>query len=259
MNDKPVLLLIEDKQDTSFKEKVEEHIDLNVRDVAPPTVLLDLQPLVIEQQADAVVLDQVLQHHSDVTYMGSDGFEFLRNAFPSLPLYILTDRPPGPELNELPTGNLIRRNDFFDDQVFQKTRLQELYQAIQSYRQGQKERQERKRILRELWHKAGITQEAVSYLAQLHFEADHGIEQIIWIPHEKEIRLLEVNRTAIPSGSVLVFPFAPSFELPFPMLIADITPTEWKQLRHYKMPLPEGWDLETAQIFQRFEYSMKGA
>jgi hypothetical protein len=55
---------------------------LNVREVAPPTVLLDLQPLVIEQQADAVVLDQVLQHHSDVTYMGSDAFEFLRNAFP---------------------------------------------------------------------------------------------------------------------------------------------------------------------------------
>jgi hypothetical protein len=151
----------------------------------------------------------------------------------------------------LPTGNLIRRNDFFDDQVFQKTRLQELYQAIQSYRQGQKEGQERKRILRELWHKAGITGEAVRNLAQLHFEADHGIEKIIWIPHEKEIRLLEVNRTAIPSGNVLVFPFAPSFELPFAMLIADITPIEWKQLQHYKIPLPEGWDLETAHIFRR--------
>lgn len=259
MNHKPVLLLIEDRPDASFREKVEQHIDLNVRDVAPPTVLLDLQPLVIEQQADAVVLDQILQHHSDVTYMGSDAFEFLRNAFPSIPLYILTDRPPGPELNDLPTGNLIRRNDFFDDQVFQKTRLEELYQAIQSYRQGEKEDQERERILRELWHKAGITAEAVSLLAQLHFEADRGIEQIIWIPHEKEIRLLEVNRTAIPSGSVLVFSFAPSDDLPFRMLIADITPTEWKQLQNGDIPLPEGWDLETAHIFQRFLYSMKGA
>ena len=47
MNHKPVLLLIEDKPDASFREKVEQHIDLNVRDVAPPTVLLDLQPLAV--------------------------------------------------------------------------------------------------------------------------------------------------------------------------------------------------------------------
>jgi len=259
MNEKAVLLLIEDKQDASFKEKVEEHIDFKVRQAKPPKIIMDLHPLVIEQKADAVVLDQVLQHNSEATYMGSDAFEFLQNSFPSLPLYILTNRPPGPELNELRIVNLIRRDDFFNDQAFQKSRLEQLDQAIESYRQGQKEDQERKGILRELWHKAGITQEAVSYLAQLHFESDRGIEQIIWIPHEKEIRLLEVNRTAIPSRNVLVFPFAPSFDVPFPMLIADITPTEWKQIQHYKIPLPEGWELETAQIFQRIEYSVKGA
>jgi len=260
MNDKPVILLIEDSPDAAeeFKDEIKKQIDLQVIVAAPPTNLLELPLLITEHHADAVILDHILQGHSDVTYMGIDAYELLQNSIPSLPLYIVTEYAPGPELNELPTGYLIRKRDFFEDERFQKTRLQELYQATQSYRQGQKELGERERVLRELWAKSGITQELVNCLAELHFEADNAIEQIIWVAHEKEIRLLEVNRTAIPSGTVLVFRFAPSEDLPFPIFIADVTPLEWEQIQRGQIPLPEGWDLATAQIFQRFEHSLKG-
>ncbi len=89
------------------------------------------------------------------------------------------------------------------------------------------------------------------------------IEQIIWMApladgFEKGVRLLGINRTTIPSGSVLVFPFAPSEDIPFQQLIADVTPREWKQIQSGKLPLPEGWDMKAAQVLQRSAQLLRG-
>lgn len=76
--------------------------------------------------------------------------------------------------------------------------------------------------------------------------------------NQKQVCLLEVNRTTIPSEHVLVFHFAPSEDVPFQQLIADVTPTEWKQIESGTHPLPQGWNLNTAQVFKRSEYALKG-
>lgn len=261
MNDKAVILWITKKHaSSSFKYEIEKQAELQVIVLTPPSDLLDLPQLITQHHADAVIIEQDLSQ--EVAYMGIDAFELLQNALPSLPLYVLTESLPGPELNELPTGQLIRIDDFFAHEAARRAFLQQLVQAAQSHQQSQKEEQNRKRLLQELWAKNGITQEVVNNLAQLHFDADSAIEQLIWIPNGKEeeeqVRLLEVNRTTIPSEHVLVFHFAPSLDIPFRQLIADVTPTEWKKIQSGTRPLPEGWNLKTAQVFQRPKQARKG-
>ena len=89
MNDKPVILLVEDSPDAAseFRDEIKKQIDLQVIVAAPPTNLLELPLLISTHHANAVILDHILQEHSDVTYMGIDAYELLRNAIPSLPLY----------------------------------------------------------------------------------------------------------------------------------------------------------------------------
>jgi hypothetical protein len=130
MHDKFLILLIEDDLEASqdFKDEVEKPLDSPVMVVAPPTDMLELARLItthLPDAPDAVIIDQLLQEYSDVTYIGIDAFEFLQNPFPSLPLYVLTDTPPGPELKELPTGNLIRTGDFLEHEAFREAFLQE--------------------------------------------------------------------------------------------------------------------------------------
>lgn len=267
MNDKAVILWITKKAcpegrgdaSSSFKDEIEKQAELQVILLTPPSDLLDLPQLITLNHANAVIIEQDLAQ--EVAYMGIDAFELLQNALPSLPLYVLTESLPGPELSDLPTGQLIRLDDFFAHQAARRAFLLQLVQAARSHQECQKEEQKRQRLLRELWAKNGITQEVVNNLAQLHFEADKAIEQVIWIPNGKEeeqVRLLEVNRTTIPNEHVLVFHFGPSFDIPFRQLIADVTPNEWKQIQGGKLPLPKGWNLKTAQVFQRPEYAWKG-
>ncbi|MBC8230081.1 hypothetical protein H8E77_11090 [bacterium] len=93
----------------------------------------------------------------------------------------------------------------------------------------------------------------VRQLVQSHFEIEPNIDEIVWFRDgvEQEIRLIEINRDTLPTGSVEVFSFAPIQDVPFPVRIADITPQEWKQVRSGDIPLPLGWTLRQIQIFQR--------
>lgn len=264
MEDKLVILIIEDDLDTAgdYKEQVEALIDVEVIPVFPPVDLLDLRALVIEHHADAVILDEVLQHRSDATYMGIDGFEYLHSAFPHLPIDILTEYPPGPELKQFPTGNLVRKRDFFEEEAYRNDYLQKLHRRIMSYRRRREEQQARSMALRELQPVAdgGVTEEFVQSLVQLHFQADDGIEQIVWVKsdEERQIRLIEINRTALPTESVQAFRFAPSEDVPFPIYIADVRPTEWERIQSGDIPLPEGWSLEGAQVLRRSDVLPEG-
>jgi hypothetical protein len=261
MNNQAVILFIA-KTDTiePFRAEIERRPNLQVKVIAPPPELFDLPLLITQHQADVVIVEQNLPSHSEVTYMGIDVFELLQNALPSQPLYVLTESTPSSELNELPTGQLIRKDDFLGNDAFRQAFLQQIAQVAQHHRQAQFDSQDGKHLLQELWAKNGITQEVVNTLAQLHFKADRAIEKIIWMPNGKdnEVRLLEVNRTTIPSKKVLVFHFAPSSEIPFQQSIADVTPIEWKQIHSGTLSLPEGWNLKTAHAFQRSQEVWKG-
>ncbi|TEU21876.1 MAG: response regulator [Anaerolineales bacterium] len=258
MENKPVVLLVEDDPDSAsdYKEDIEALIDVTVITVSPPVDLLDLAALINGHNASAVILDERLQQRSDATYVGIDAFDYLRGAFPRLPVDILTNYPHSPELKGrgLHAENLVRKREFDDDADFRESYLRGLYQRIRRYRQRQDER-----------HKLiaasdTVTEEFVESLAQLHFEADDEIEQIIWVRsgEEKQIRLIEVNRTALPSESIQAFRFAPSKDVPFPIFIADVRPTEWERIQSRDIPLPEGWSLEEARVFHRSEVLPEG-
>lgn len=254
MGNEHVILLVEDDPDdaSDYKEEIESLIDVRVVCVFPPETLSDLAQLVVEHSASAVVLDERLQQHSGATYVGIDAYEYLRNAFSRLPVVILTNWPHDSELKGrgLPVENLIRKRDFDEDE-FKRSKLQELFGMMERYQQDRSEEH--------LLPSSGdvVTEALVESLAELHFEADEEIEQIVWFRggESEEIRLIEVNRTALPANSVQVFRFAPSKEVPFPMLIADVRPSEWEQIKSQDIALPEGWNLKDIEVFQRSEVS----
>lgn len=96
-------------------------------------------------------------------------------------------------------------------------------------------------------------EQVVSHLVRSHFEIEDAIDQIVWLRNgdEQEIHLIEVNRNTFPTGSVEVFYFAPSPDVPFPVRVADVTPQEWEQVQNGQIHLPGDWTLERASIFQR--------
>lgn len=99
----------------------------------------------------------------------------------------------------------------------------------------------------------GQIEKVVSQLVRSHFEIEEAIDQIVWLRDgdEQEICLIEVNCNTLPTGSVEVFYFAPSPDVPFPVRIADVTPQEWEQVQNGQIPLPLDWTLARAKVFQR--------
>ena len=262
MNDRPAILLVEDDADdaSDFKEDLEKLADVQVVTICPPPRdLLDLVSLVQEYDAHAVILDEVLQTRSDAAYLGIDALRYLSKAFPALPVIILTDFPHNPELRgqALFTENLWRKRDFAEEDEYHAKAaeaVRRLYEQMIRYRNRQDELQ------KPLGPADTVTEDFVQRLAALHFQIEQSIEQIVWVRSgdEKEIRLIEVNRTALPTGSVEVFRFAPSQDVPFPMLIADVTPKEWDKIAGGDIRLPDGWDLESIQVFRRPQYLSGG-
>lgn len=252
MNDKPVILLVEDDADAAgdYKEDIEAIIDVTVIPISPPPRdLLDLLALVEDYHADAVILDQVLPQCSDATYLGIDALQYLRETFPGLPTVILTAFPDNPALKGrgLPWDDFVKKREFDDNQEIRESYLRELYRRMRLYRQTQDD------LRAPLESSTTITEQLVRRLASLHFKTEDTIEQIVWFTRGDDtvIRLIEINRTALPTGKVEVFSFAPSADIPFPTLIADVTPNEWQEIRSGHIPLPESWDLASAQVFSR--------
>jgi len=67
------------------------------------------------------------------------------------------------------------------------------------------------------------------------------------------IRLLEVNASTPATGSVEPYGFAPTVDVPFRTVIAEITPEEYEQLLANPAALkhPPGWDLSFAEEVTR--------
>jgi len=94
---------------------------------------------------------------------------------------------------------------------------------------------------------------AVKKLIHEHFELDESLEKVIWFESETTpaIRLLEINPDTFATGVVQSFYFPPSDEVPYPLIIAEVTPDEWQRVLQSKIPLPEGWTLENSKVFSR--------
>lgn len=96
-------------------------------------------------------------------------------------------------------------------------------------------------------------EELVRKLVSSHFDLEEGIERIIWFRNgnEEDVRLLEVNRDTITTGSFDAFLFAASHNFPLPLRIADVTPDEWRKIQQGEWQLPPGWALDKIKVFER--------
>ncbi len=99
---------------------------------------------------------------------------------------------------------------------------------------------------------------AVRELVAWHFRVEPELQRVFVLRSvgdtpDAPVRLLEVNAATAATGSIEAFGFAPTEEVPFRTVIAEITPEELESLRHDPSALkrsPE-WDLEGAEDISR--------
>lgn len=99
--------------------------------------------------------------------------------------------------------------------------------------------------------------EAAQTLIRWHFTIEPATLEIYrFLAHDEEtadepIKLLEVNQATMETGRIDTFPFGPAGDIPYPIVIAQITPEEMQRVRDGSIVLPQGWDLSHAQRFYR--------
>ena len=91
-------------------------------------------------------------------------------------------------------------------------------------------------------------EQAAQDLAEAHYSMDRSVRQIYRLVGDHEdapqepLKLLEVNADTLPAGIVPVALGAiPSQGIAFPVVVVEITPTEFEQLERGELPLPHGW------------------
>lgn len=87
--------------------------------------------------------------------------------------------------------------------------------------------------------------------AKSHYKTDPGITAVYFLPvktGEREVRLVEVNRLLAERAADTLEPYVFGVDVDGPdehqVLILDVTPNQWQQLKSKKLPLPAGWSLE---------------
>ena len=101
--------------------------------------------------------------------------------------------------------------------------------------------------------------DAAKTLIDWHFEIEPGLEEVFLVLSDDEsapdepIKLLEVNAATVPTGSIEPFAFAPAGDIPYRVVVAEITPAELKRVLASPGRLPRGWDLSRAKRFTRPE------
>jgi hypothetical protein len=93
---------------------------------------------------------------------------------------------------------------------------------------------------------------AARELARRHFAVEPGMSRIFTIIDgtvneelpEVPIKLLEVNDATVPFGVMpLYFAPAPATGIPFPSVIVEVTPDEFRQIESNHLHLPTGWSI----------------
>ena len=94
-------------------------------------------------------------------------------------------------------------------------------------------------------------------LIEWHFSVDSWTTEIyrFFTPNEDDprepIKLLEISSATMPTGEVMTFGFAPAEDITYPSVIAEVTPEEMNDVRHGRIALPSGWNLQTAKHYPR--------
>ena len=97
--------------------------------------------------------------------------------------------------------------------------------------------------------------EIVQNLVDWHFQVEPEITEVFRFLAQEEdnsrepIKLLEVSEATLASGRVVPFGFGPTKEMPYPCIIANVTPEEMAQIWEGAIRLPEGWDLSRSQHY----------
>jgi hypothetical protein len=95
------------------------------------------------------------------------------------------------------------------------------------------------------------------WIAVRHLESDPGIQEVVYLPADappNEVRLLELNvLLRFPEGDDLeVVDFSPDISgVNFLVAVADVTPTQWDQIKQGQLALPENWKLDGHEIWGR--------
>ncbi len=86
-----------------------------------------------------------------------------------------------------------------------------------------------------------------------HFDIESGLKKVAVFSddNDPELRLVEINADALPTGHVEPFVFAPGRQVPIPIIIADVTPGEWEAICKGGIPLPQGWPNKPVQVIDR--------
>src|SRR5262249_43081684 len=110
-----------------------------------------------------------------------------------------------------------------------------------------------------LWHSCMVRRSMLSKdqvaqeLIAAHFAVEPFLQAVYRILADNEatptepIKLLEVNAATVATGGVTPFEFAPTQDVPFPTVIAEVTPSEFATLQADPSKLPPGWRLEHAR------------
>lgn len=86
-------------------------------------------------------------------------------------------------------------------------------------------------------------------LAGEHASSDEGMKKVLWFPHDREIRMIEVSSSVGSTGEVLPFRFtADPPEVPFESVIALLGADDGERLEGGQLELPPGWDRDLAEV-----------
>lgn len=97
--------------------------------------------------------------------------------------------------------------------------------------------------------------EVTQNLIDWHFEVEPEITEVyrFLAQHEdsprEPIKLLEVSEATLAAGRVVPFGFGSTEEVPYPCIIANVTPEEMAQILEGAIPLPKGWDMSRSQHY----------
>ena len=106
-------------------------------------------------------------------------------------------------------------------------------------------------------HRMTTKDQVAKELIEWHFQVEPGLSVVFRVLAENEedpnepIKLIEVNTQTVATGSFEPFRFAPTEDTPFPTVIAELTPEEFRQFRSTPGAIPESWDIDGAQTFKR--------
>ncbi len=95
-------------------------------------------------------------------------------------------------------------------------------------------------------------EETAKLLADEHIREDEGIERILWVPAENEVRLIEVTNSVTDRNEVLPFRFSPDPpDVPYPSVVILLAPGDWERIKAHELDLPETFGGKIEQIYSR--------